>query len=65
MLCSARELGLGQEHEGILPLDLPDTAPGTPFLAAYPVDDERLELDVSPNRPDLLGRVARSNAPPG
>jgi len=64
MLCSARELGLGQEHDGILPLDLPDTAPGTSFLAAYPVDDEQLELDVSPNRPDLLGHkgVARELA---
>ena len=37
MLCSARELGLGQEHDGILPLDLPDAAPGTSFLAAYPM----------------------------
>lgn len=64
MLCSARELGLGQDHDGILALDLPDTAPGTPFLAVYPVDDERIELDVSPNRPDLLGHkgVARELA---
>ena len=64
MLCSARELGLGQDHDGILALNLPDTPPGTPFLAACPVDDERLELDVSPNRPDLLGHkgVARELA---
>ena len=31
MLCSARELGLGQEHDGILELTT-DAAPGTPFL---------------------------------
>ena len=30
MLCSARELGLGQDHDGILELDT-DAAPGTPF----------------------------------
>jgi phenylalanyl-tRNA synthetase beta chain len=64
MLCSARELGLGQDHDGILALDLPDTPPGTPFLAVHPVDDERIEIDVSPNRPDLLGHkgVARELA---
>ena len=32
MLCSARELGLGQEHDGILELDT-DAAPGTPLPA--------------------------------
>src|SRR5215217_2208845 len=40
MLCSARELGLGQEHDGILELDV-DVEPGTPFLAAMPVGDAR------------------------
>ena len=35
MLCSARELGLGQEHDGILELDT-DAAPGTPLLEAVP-----------------------------
>ena len=53
MLCSARELGLGQEHDGILELDT-DAAPGTPFLEAVPLDDDRLVVDVTPNRPDLL-----------
>ncbi|MGH7535259.1 MAG: phenylalanine--tRNA ligase subunit beta, partial [Gemmatimonadales bacterium] len=60
MLCSARELGLGQDHDGILELNT-DLAPGTPFLEACPVDDHRLVVDVTPNRPDLLGHkgVAR------
>jgi phenylalanyl-tRNA synthetase beta chain len=56
MLCSARELGLGQEHDGIMELDL-DVAPGTPFLEAVPVGDARLVIDVLPNRPDLLSHL--------
>ena len=60
MLCSARELGLGDEHDGILELDT-DAAPGTPLLQAVPLADTRLVVDVTPNRPDLLGHkgVAR------
>ena len=60
MLCSARELGLGQEHDGILELAT-DAAPGTPLLDAIPLADYRLVVDVTPNRPDLLGHkgVAR------
>jgi phenylalanyl-tRNA synthetase beta chain len=63
MLCSARELGLGQEHDGILELDT-DAAPGTPLLDAAPLSDHRLVVDVTPNRPDLLGHkgVARELA---
>ena len=63
MLCSARELGLGQDHDGILELDL-TVAPGTPLLDAMPIRDDRLVIDVTPNRPDLLGHkgVARELA---
>ncbi|HWZ58320.1 MAG TPA: phenylalanine--tRNA ligase subunit beta [Gemmatimonadaceae bacterium] len=53
MLCSARELGLGTEHEGILPLHT-TAAPGTPLLDAVALGDVRLVIDVTPNRPDLL-----------
>jgi phenylalanyl-tRNA synthetase beta chain len=53
MLCSARELGLGTEHEGILPLET-TAAPGTPLLQAIALGDARLVVDVTPNRPDLL-----------
>ncbi|HKP16364.1 MAG TPA: phenylalanine--tRNA ligase subunit beta [Gemmatimonadaceae bacterium] len=56
MLCSARELGLGQEHEGILELSL-NVPPGTPLLAAMPIGDSRLVVDVLPNRPDLLSHL--------
>jgi phenylalanyl-tRNA synthetase beta chain len=63
MLCSARELGLGEEHDGIMELDL-DVAPGTPFLNALAVGDSQLVIDVLPNRPDLLSHfgVAREIA---
>jgi phenylalanyl-tRNA synthetase beta chain len=56
MLCSASELRLGEDHEGILELET-TAAPGTPFLDAVPVADTRLELDVTPNRPDLLSHL--------
>jgi phenylalanyl-tRNA synthetase beta chain len=56
MLCSSRELGLGDEHDGILTLDTPAT-PGTPILEVIQVADARLDLDVLPNRPDLLSHV--------
>ena len=63
MLCSARELGLGQEHDGILELET-DAPPGTPFVAAAGLGDDRFVVDVTPNRPDLLGHkgIARELA---
>ncbi len=54
MLCSARELGLGQDHDGLLALD-PEAIPGTPITAVLGGGDHRLEVDVTPNRPDLFG----------
>jgi phenylalanyl-tRNA synthetase beta chain len=53
MLCSAKELGLGVDHAGILELQT-DAPPGTPFLEAIPIADEQIIIDVSANRPDLL-----------
>jgi phenylalanyl-tRNA synthetase beta chain len=63
MLCSARELGLGEDHDGILALET-TAAPGTPLLDAVPIGDTRLVIDVLPNRPDLLSHqgVAREIA---
>ncbi len=53
MMCSARELGLGNDHEGLMILD--GEAPvGTP-LAEYLGSDVCLEIEITPNRPDLLG----------
>jgi len=51
MVCSARELGLGEDHDGILVLGA-DAPVGTP-LADY-LGDAVLNIDVTPNRPDCL-----------
>ncbi|MDQ8144971.1 MAG: phenylalanine--tRNA ligase subunit beta [Gemmatimonadota bacterium] len=56
MLCSARELGLGEDHDGILTLTTA-AAPGTPLLDVLPLGDVRLLVDVLPNRPDLLSHL--------
>jgi len=56
MLCSARELRLSDDHEGILELET-TAAPGTPLLDAIPLGDTRLVIDVTPNRPDLLSHA--------
>jgi phenylalanyl-tRNA synthetase beta chain len=63
MLCSARELGLGQDGEGIWELQT-EAPPGTRLLDALAIADHRLVIDVGPNRPDLLGHkgVARELA---
>ena len=63
MLCSARELGVGTDADGLWELDT-DARPGTPLLEALPIDDDRLVVDVTPNRPDLLGHkgIARELA---
>jgi phenylalanyl-tRNA synthetase beta chain len=54
MLCSARELELGDDHSGILVLPT-DLEPGTPIAEALEVrPDVVFELDVLPNRPDAL-----------
>ncbi len=51
MVCSELELGLGEDHEGILVLD-EDTPLGVP-LADY-MGDVVLELEPTPNRPDCF-----------
>ncbi|HVL33430.1 MAG TPA: phenylalanine--tRNA ligase subunit beta, partial [Actinomycetota bacterium] len=53
MLCSARELGLGEDHSGILLLDR-DVPVGADLVRALELDDVLFELDVTPNRPDCL-----------
>jgi phenylalanyl-tRNA synthetase beta chain len=56
MLCSERELGLGEEHEaGIVLLD--GARPGADLVAALGLDDHVLEVEITPNRPDCLSIV--------
>lgn len=53
MNCSARELGLGSDHEGIM--ILPEDAPiGMLFSEYAQLSDTVLDLEVTPNRPDCL-----------
>ncbi|MGQ0539244.1 MAG: phenylalanine--tRNA ligase subunit beta [Gemmatimonadaceae bacterium] len=56
MLCSARELTLGEDQDGILALDVA-AEPGTALLDALPLGDVQFDVDVLPNRPDLLSHV--------
>ena len=56
MLCSARELGLGTDHRGILEL-AGQFEPGSAFAPTVGLDDHRLDVEVSPNRGDLLSHV--------
>src|SRR5881296_1280062 len=53
MLCSAKELGLGADHSGILELDT-TAPPGTRFIDAVGLADHQIVIDVPANRPDLL-----------
>lgn len=55
MLCSERELGLSDNHEGIMLLDT-DAAPGTPF-ASLVAGDTVIDWEVTPNRPDWNSHV--------
>src|SRR5215211_3878767 len=53
MILSERELELGTDHSGILVLDH-GPEPGTPLSDVLPIADDVLELETTPNRPDLL-----------
>ncbi len=55
MLCSAEELGLPKGADGLLILP-PETKPGTAISTLFP-GDTVLDLEITPNRPDLLGHA--------
>ncbi len=66
MMCSERELGLSDAHEGII--ELPDEAEtGTQAADALGLDDPVIEIAITPNRPDCLGvhGIARDLAAAG
>jgi phenylalanyl-tRNA synthetase beta chain len=66
MLCSAYELGLGEDHEGII--ELPADAPvGVSYANYAGLGDTVLDIKVTPNRADCLGvrGIARDLAASG
>ena len=66
MMCSARELELGEDHTGII--ELPGDAPvGVAFAAYAGLDDPLFDVNVTPNRQDCMGvrGIARDLAAAG
>jgi phenylalanyl-tRNA synthetase beta chain len=66
MMCSARELQIGEGHEGII--ELPADAPvGTPYPDYAGLDDSVFDISVTPNRQDCMGvrGIARDLAAAG
>lgn len=65
MMCSTRELELGEDHDGII--ELPDDAPVGTAFADYHGSDPVIEVAVTPNRPDCMGvyGIARDLAAKG
>jgi len=56
MLCSERELGLSDQHEGLM--ELPADAPlGSDINDYLGLEDVVIEVDLTPNRSDCLGMV--------
>ena len=56
MICSAKELGLWEEHDGILILD-ENIKPGTDFSSTYSSYDTSWEIGVTPNRGDCMSHL--------
>ncbi len=56
MLCSAAELGLGDDGAGLLELD-PDAVPGERLADVLKLDDLILEIGLTPNRGDCLSML--------
>ena len=66
MMCSTRELELGEDHDGII--ELPEDAPvGTAFADYAGLGDPVIEVSVTPNKQDCMGvhGIARDLAAAG
>ncbi len=56
MILSARELELGDDHDGIMVLEAEaDADAGTPLERVLPISESVLELELNPNRVDCMG----------
>ncbi len=56
MICSNRELGLGDDHDGILVLD-PAAPIGAPLGEVIPMAGRELEVGITPNRGDVASVI--------
>jgi phenylalanyl-tRNA synthetase beta chain len=56
MICSEKELGLGEDHAGILVLD-GDPELGADFTSLVELPDVVFELEITPNRPDAMSML--------
>ena len=56
MICSAKELELGDDHSGIMVLNT-NLPVGTPFAEYLKQNDVVLEIGITPNRGDLLSHI--------
>jgi len=56
MLCAKDELGLGEDHSGLMVLDS-ELKPGTPLAELMPPPETVFELEITPNRPDCLSII--------
>ena len=56
MLCSEKELRIGEDGSGIMSLSASLT-PGTPLDQALALSDKTLDIDLTPNRPDCLSII--------
>lgn len=56
MLCSERELGLSNNHDGIMELPK-ETADGERFVDVMEMNDTCIEVDLTPNRPDCTAVI--------
>ncbi|WP_269523814.1 phenylalanine--tRNA ligase subunit beta [Coraliomargarita parva] len=56
MMCSAKELQIGQDHDGIMILDR-EIALGTPLNDLYKDGDTVFDLEITPNRVDVLSHI--------
>jgi phenylalanyl-tRNA synthetase beta chain len=54
MACSGRELGLSEDHSGLMELPV-DAVTGEDFRAWLGLDDQVIDLELTPNRADCLG----------